>query len=258
MGFVLENREAPWDQIAKEYKAEIISPLTHAKSNPLWSDLDQLIPKSATLADIGCGTGTLIKKMLQRYDPFKIYGIDFSIGMINECQKIKSERLELIHSSMSELLRFELKVDLATSINSMIMPEETLIKKSLQAIGGSLKKDGHFLAILPSLDSIREEYDYTYQQEFKRYQNEKIAQKSTDKKMDAFRIDFSRGLYFTGDMVQKYYTKNEIERLFLEAGFKIETIDQVIYKSGHSFNYGDQNLKGHPPMWDYYIKAIKK
>ncbi len=253
----------PWDQVALNYNDEVISPLYHSTYNQLYAKLEMIRNKgSKTVADFGCGTGPLLPALSETFK--QVYAMDFSANMLKlafeKMQNYPDKQLKKIcfeQGSLTQLNKFEGMMDVVLTINSVIMTDFDDLKKAFTGINKALKKKGQYIAILPALEAIQEEYHHTYQKEMRKYESVEMATASTRKKLEAKRVNFELGTYNTGDMIQKYYTRYELESYLARAGFKNIQFDRVVYGREHSYNYHDSNLKAHPFMWDHFVICEK-
>ncbi len=251
------NDSVAWDEIASEYYEHIISPISHYTYNPLFEDLKKIRSKSKKeVGDFGCGTGSLLELLSQKFK--KVHAMDFSKQMI-EASKNNCQHLDNIKYYTQSLIRpFPKKLDCIVTINSIISPNLNDLEKIFKNINNALKKDGDFIAILPSIESIKEEFQRTYKKELKKYKSHDMAQARAKKKLQIHRLDPLLGTYDTDDMKQKYFSKYEIEKYLHNHSFKLKKIDKVIYDKKFSYNYLDKDINNHTPMWDWYIYATKK
>ena len=262
---MLKMRESknPWDQVALNYDEEVISPLYHATYNPLQEHLAEIKNKNSKIVgDFGCGTGPMLPLLSEQFK--QVYALDYSPQMLKiafeKMQNYPEKQLKKVcfeQGSLTQLTKFEGMLDVALTINSVIMTDFNDLKKSFTGIYNSLKKKSYYIAILPALEAIQEEFHHTYQKELKKYVSPDLALASTRKKLEAKRINFELGTYNTGDMIQKYFTRFELEGYLARTGFKNIRFDRVVYGREYSYNYVDNNLKTHPFMWDHFVICEK-
>lgn len=253
----------PWDQVAHRYQDDVISPIHNSVYSPLEDYLKNIKnPHQKTAGDLGCGTGPLIPILSNKFK--NVIALDFSKEMIKlsfeRMQNHPAEQLKKVifeQSCLTKLSFIKEKLDVALTINSLIMTEPSAIKKSFQGIFESLKNNGVYIGVFPALEAVSEEYHHTYQKEYKKFKSHELAKSSTRKKLRASKINFELGHYNTGDMLQKYFTRYELENYLSESNFKNISFDRVIYEKRFSYNYHDQNLKNHPHMWDHFVICEK-
>lgn len=257
------KKENPWDQVAINYKEEVISPIYHSIYSPLEKELKQIKNKTnKTVADFGCGTGPLLPLLSKEFKT--VHAVDYSKQMLKVAyEKMQNyperqmQKISFHQGCLTNLKDYKGMLDVAMTINSVIMTDFDGLKRCFKGLYDSLKKGGSYIAILPALEAVQEEFQYTYQQELKKYKSHDLAYTSTRKKLDARRINFELGTYNTGDMFQKYFTSYELKTYLRNAGFKNIRFDQVIYDEEHSYNYHDEDLSHHPAMWDHFLICEK-
>jgi SAM-dependent methyltransferase len=255
-----ESRKA-WDRLAGCYEDEVISPIHNAKGSPVITIINAIQGKAEkTVADLGCGTGPLLPFLLKNFK--SVMAMDFSGKMIETAnQRIQTEcpqwaqKITLLQRS---LVDFNMKndFDVVLSVNSLLMADPDEIGVSFANIRRSLKDDGLFIGVFPSFESILEEYRHTYWREHRARGSHGMARAAANRKLEAKRIDFELGTYDTGDMIQKYYLRHELEFFMESAKLMPFSFQKVCYRKEHSFNYHD-DLAGHPRMWDWVVLAKK-
>ncbi len=264
-----------WNKIAREYHKYIISPFQKGVSNPLLSKLKKIKnSQNKIIADIGCGRGDTLKFLSSNFK--EVYAIDFSKEMIaiakeknSFCEQnisskqnifskqdisSKQSNIQYYVKDMKNLSNFKNRFDVIISVNSIIMPSIKDIKKSLREIHHSLKRNGEFYGIFPSMDSILYESFLIFEEQFKKIKNEKKALKKTRRILERNKYDFIKGTYNDQGEEQKFYYDFEIKLRLQEAGFKEITISKVLYPWGECT--GDFiDFPGKPKMWDWFVSA---
>lgn len=253
----------PWDQVALNYQDEVISPIYHSLYNPLETALNSIKNKNTkTVGDFGCGTGPLVPLLAESFK--RVYALDLSAQMLKlafeKMQNYPVKALSKVtfhQESLTELEDYKSLFDTIVTVNSVIMPKPQELSKTFNGLHSSLKDKGTFLGVFPALEAIQEEFQHTYSKELKKYKSNDMALAATRKKLEARRINFELGTYNTGDMIQKYFNRVELESYLTKAGFKNIRFDRVVYDRKYSYNYHDTNLKTHPFMWDHFVSCEK-
>lgn len=92
--------------------------------------IEMLLTKGCTLADIGCGTGSLIMKLCERYPKSEYYGLDPSAQAVAIARKALKGRPSVIDRGRAEDMRFCEKFDviyLGESLYAASEKEEVLV-----------------------------------------------------------------------------------------------------------------------------------
>ncbi len=241
-----------WDAYARKYHKDIVSPFQKGVDNPIFKTIDLIKNKNKLVAaDIGCGPGDLLSFLCSK---FKIvHALDFSKEMLNIARKRnKKNNIVFEKADMRKLSSLNLKLDVAISVNSIMFVSFEDIDKSLDEIYNSLKNNGIFIGIFPSMEAIIHHAILVYERELKKDKRNALsrAKKITEIK----KYCFVRGIYDDGEKQKFFYEFELLERL-KETGFKDIKISKVIYPWGKQGDY--ENFPGKPEMWDWFVSARK-
>lgn len=153
----------------------------------VYQSLEEIMQESGALLDVGCGTGSLIRQLENRYKRWKFFGIDLSEKMLGICERYKSDR-QCFFKASSEKIPFDEKtfkvVTCTDSFHHYVNPQ-----KAMEEMYRVLEKDGHL---------VMSEIWLPF-----------IARKVTNLFLKVFN---------TGDV--KIYGKSELTKLMREAGFR--------------------------------------
>lgn len=102
-----------------------------------------------TLLDVGCGTGTLLSMILDKYDDIEISGIDISEEMLKEAKKILGTKAELV-TGHSDYLPWEDKSFDAIICNASFhhFPEPINVLREMKRV---LNNEGRLIILDPWL-----------------------------------------------------------------------------------------------------------
>ncbi len=107
------------------------------------------IPDNGIIADIGCGGGYNIRRLLEKSSNTKVYGFDISEESVRKAKKINKaylgSRCEIILGSASSLPLKDNEADLVTAFETVFFWKE--IEKSFDEIKRILKPQGKFVII---------------------------------------------------------------------------------------------------------------
>ncbi|MDD5332086.1 MAG: methyltransferase domain-containing protein [Candidatus Nanoarchaeia archaeon] len=246
-----------WDKYAENYHDEISSPLREGVKNPLLRELDKIEnAKDKIIADIGCGRGEILDILATKFK--KVIAMDFSPAMIEVAKKhVSKENVEFYVRDMRELSEFKESFDVIVTVNSVLMPDIRDIKKALNSINDCLKKDGLFYGIFPAMDSILYQGFLIFEEQLKKYDDEKRALKRAKRIIEKRNYDFIKGIYTEGENSQKFYYDFELKLRLKDAGFKYILLSRVLY-SWPLNDLGESIcFPGKPPVWDWFVSAKK-
>ncbi len=235
-----------WDKIAKNYFKEIESPFEDDVISPLKKDLKDISTHSAI--DLGCGIGNLLPIIKDKFK--EITCIDFSKEMINECQKRFPETNNTTFSvgDISNLKSYYNSYDYAFAINSIVQPSIELIDNILKEIYKTLKKNGTFIAVFPSLDSDVLRAAITF--------DKTKSIKETHQLIGSKDYDFLLGFYKNNGK-QKHFFKEELLYRLKKANFKNIKFSKGLYPWGNCTDESLRTCKEENKLFDWYVNANK-
>ncbi len=146
-----------WNRQEARYDEIFLDPYGPNVVNPLWEALAEIpAARRKTAADLGCGTGTLLPYLAEQFE--SVFALDFAPDMLKRARgRLQSgalARVTFLERAMHQLDDLAGKLDLAVAVNSIVMPDVRLIDRTLGAIRRSLKHDGFFMGVVPSIDAI--------------------------------------------------------------------------------------------------------
>ena len=239
-------KPSDWDKISKDYNTEIMNPLDHRVKNPLWKELKNIKNKDKkSILEIGCGLGRLSPYLK---DFKKVLHTDYSKGMIKKAQELNPNSNFKVQD-MLNLKEHKNKFNIVISINSIIMAKIKEVDQALEQARNSLKRDGTFLAIFPSLDSDIYRAALTFERELKK-SNETYAAKKTHNVMDSQSYDLLLG-YFDNDGTQIHFFQSALNYRLKKAGFKNIEFKKVKYP----WDMAEDTFPDEEPLWDWFVKA---
>ncbi|GBE19522.1 demethylmenaquinone methyltransferase [archaeon BMS3Abin17] len=245
-----------WEKVSDDYYTEILSPIKNSQENPLMKDLDVLGGKNKKIIDLGCGLGEIEKDLSKQFG--EVVGIDFSKKMVESAKKRNKSlnNVEFYVKDMTNLQSFDNKFDVAIAINSILSGNLNEINKIFKEIHKILRKDGKFIAILPSMEVFIYQSLIIADKESKKNKNqEKIRRKIRELIMKQ-EHDFLLGITnFEGK--QKHYYQFEILWRLKKAGFKSIRIKRVFYSWEEFEEAGQGYFPGEDPPWDWYVICEK-
>jgi SAM-dependent methyltransferase len=251
------NQDRHWNRHVARYSEWFLDPYAPGVVNPLWQALAEVsAPRAKTVADLGCGTGTLLPHLAERFG--QVIALDFAPGMLesarNRLVPDLSARVTFLQRSMHELDDLSERLDVAIAVNSLVMPDVRVIDWTLKSVRASLAPEGVFLGIVPSIDAIAYHLsllcDRLLEQGYEPRDAERLAALYVEKR----HYDFAFGRFQFQGLRQKFWQPFEVEYRLKKAGFGTTSIAKVLYPWDDSLAEGE-HFVGHPPSWDWFFQA---
>jgi SAM-dependent methyltransferase len=243
-----------WSKAAASYEQEFVDPFRSDVRSPLKLALKQLAAKGAkVVADLGCGIGPLLPFLAANFE--SVIAVDFAPAMLERARRRCPEATNItyLERSLMNLTSMAGLVDVAVSVNSLVMPSVADQETALRQIRAALKPDGRFLGILPAIDGVHYQTMLLLDRALDRGQPLLAARKNAAHLNDHALYDFAFGQFRFQGLDQHFWQPFEIGYRFARAGLQLLRKKKV-HLSWAQFG-GQESLKQYPPPWDWFFLA---
>jgi SAM-dependent methyltransferase len=252
----LQGQDRQWSRHAVRYDELFLDAFHPDVENPLLARLEQ-VPDAdrKTVIDLGCGTGPLLPYLVGRFG--RVIALDFAPAMIAHARQRlgpDAERVSFVTRAMHELDDLAGAIDVAISVNSLVMPDVRVIDRTLAAIRAGLRDDGLFLGVVPSMDAIHYHTMLLMDTALDRGQPPEEAERSAAFAAEHHHYDFAFGRFSFQGLRQKFWQPFEIHHRMARAGFTAVELDRVLYPWDESLA-GWTDLAEYPRSWDWSFLA---
>ncbi|MBK5269411.1 MAG: class I SAM-dependent methyltransferase [Bacteroidia bacterium] len=242
-----------WEKIAPAYNDEIFDVLHNDKKAIIRSAINKLSSKSKTVIDIGCAIGKWLPVLSPAFK--KVYAVDISAKNLEIAKKNYPQYKNVMYQR-ADMSNSKTKLpvcDFAICINAILtssLNDRILFFKSLS---GCLKKRGHVVLVVPSLESYLFTSIVSNQWKIDRAV---LGKKTTAQQALQKWNNIKQGNADIDDVPTKHYLKEELSLLLNREGFVIEDFQKIEYNWKTEFLRPPKWL--HEPMpWDWMVIAKK-
>lgn len=248
------NEELHWNNIAHSYEDEIFDVFKSDKDKKLPTYFKKYSNKNHVAIDLGCGIGKAFPYLSPAFK--KVLAVDISdkcldIAANDQFKNIEFRKVDLTAQDLTLP-----QADFGFCCNVLLLPD---LQKNIAIINNAhkcLKKKSAAVFVMPSLDSI---LFYAWRLiEWNKKEGVKPAE-IHDSEFSYFsgsKRDIFQGLIKIDGVTTKHYSHSEIEVIFKEAGFKVQTIDKIEYEWTTEFAAPPNWLKD-PYPWDWLVECVK-
>jgi len=242
-----------WEKMAPDYDEEIFDVLQQDKKGLIKKEISKIANLQASVIDIGCAVG----KWLPVLSPLfrKVLAADISAKNVSIAKKnhpqltnIEYKRVDMSAPSYS-LNGF----DAALCVNAIL--SDSLIKRQrfFQNIHKTLKKDGHLVLVVPSLESWLLTRIIQHQ-----WRIDKKLFSTTVKPAQAVKryAGIQQGNVEIDNVATKHYLGDELDLLLHHQGFEVITRKKINYDWNTEFIEPPTWLQ-QPQPWDWLTVARK-
>jgi SAM-dependent methyltransferase len=245
-----------WSRHAARYDELFLDAFHPDVENPLLAALEAVPdPGRKTVADLGCGTGPLLPRLVRRFG--RVIALDFAPGMIARARERlgpDAANVTFEARAMDDLGAYAGRLDVAVAVNSVVMPDVRQIDRTLRAIRAALRDDGVFLGVVPAMDAIHYHTMLLMDQALDRGMSPEEAERAAAFHAEHHYYEFAFGRFQFLGLRQKFWQPFEIRHRLAKAGFSSVELGQVLYPWDESLA-GGADFADHPRSWDWSFAA---
>lgn len=248
------NPESHWNRIAHSYEDEIFDVFKSDKDKKLPRYFEKYANKEHTAIDLGCGIGKAFPYLSPAFK--KILAVDISDKCLSIAANDQYSNIEFRKVDLTDPQLKLPQADFGFCCNVLLLPDPEKNIAMIRNAYRCLKKNSGALFVVPSLDSI---LFYAWRLiEWNKKEGVKPAD-IPDSEFSYFsgsKRDIFQGLIRIDGVTTKHYSHPEIEVIFRDAGFEIQTIDRIEYDWDTEFADPPKWLK-EPYPWDWLVEVAR-
>jgi SAM-dependent methyltransferase len=242
-----------WSEAAEGYEDAFIDPYLPDVRNPLRQAVAALADKTKTAADLGCGIGPLLPFLAEKFD--RVFAVDFAEGMLSRaregCRGLVN--IDFLLGELTDLSYLADRIDVAVAVNSIVMPDTAVVDAALRAIHGTLRRDGHFLGIVPAMDAVHYFTMLLLDRARQTGMPERKARQNAAYHAEHEYYNFAFGDFQYKGLKQHFWQPFEVRYRLRRAGFRRIRMAKV-HLSWQQFGLAGDLTKESPP-WDWFFHA---
>jgi SAM-dependent methyltransferase len=247
----MADQEECWSRVAKVYEKEFIDPYRPEVVRPVHRILRAFARRGCkSVADLGCGIGPLLPFLSEHFEA--VWGVDFASAML-ERARVTAPGCLLLHRSLLDLTPLYGQLDVAVTINSMVMPSVSDQERALSEIHRCLKPNGYVVAVLPAMDGVHYLTMLLVDRARDAGMPLEAARKNAAKLNDLDAYDFAFGQFRFEGIEQHFWQPFEIRHRFKRAGLRVVLL-RKLRLAWRQFA-GWRELQKHPAPWDWLVIA---
>jgi 2-polyprenyl-3-methyl-5-hydroxy-6-metoxy-1,4-benzoquinol methylase len=242
-----------WENIAPEYDDEIFDVRAQDKKGLITKEINKIAGTDKSIVDIGCAVGKWLPVLSPAFK--KVHAIDISAKNLSIAKKNYPDLNNVTYqrSDMSSSTPPFSGYDAALCVNAIL--SESLMKRQrfFYNINKSLKKDGHLVLVVPSLESwlLTRIIQHHWKIDKKLFQ-QKLPVVEAAKRYS----DLQQGNVEIDDVATKHYLGDELDLLLSRSGFELVTRKKINYDWNTEFVEAPSWLQN-PQPWDWMAVARK-
>lgn len=248
--------EKYWDTVALDYDGEIFSSVANDRNDVIVSAITRFSRKNAVACDFGCGVGKFLPVLASSFR--HIHAIDISDRLLararSNCTGI--ENITYYKNDLSKTAKSPKDIDFALCVNVAIMASSNIRADIFKTISKCLRKNGHLVLVVPSLESALLADYRLLQWNRKAGLSEAEALWEFEDLDEDDNLSIRQGLVDINGTATKHYLKEELAAMFRDISLEIVTIEKVQYAWDTEFDQPPKWMEA-PYPWDW-LAILKK
>ncbi len=248
------NEEAHWDRIGGGYDDEIFDVFLSDKNKVLPRYFKKYSDTKHRAIDFGCGSGKALPLLSPAFA--EVLAVDISKELL---RLAKGRPFKNIRFQQADLTRKKLGIDPADFLfccNVIMLPKVEQNVAMFRNVNKALRKNGHALIVVPSLESAL----FSSWRLLQWYRKEGVKPKNVpDDELAYFSASKRRiidGIIHIDDVPTKHYSEPELRVLLDEAKLTVTAIERIEYEWNTEFPTPPKWMKA-PYPWDWLVECRK-
>lgn len=248
------NERSHWNRIGSGYDDEIFDVFRSDRNRILPTYFLRHADPRGRAIDFGCGTGKAFPFLSAAFG--RVTGYDISEELLKVAASRMHKNVRLHQADLTrKTLRFD-PADFLFCCNVIMLPEAEMNRAMLRNVHKALKRGGHAVLIVPSLESMF--YTAFRLIDWHRRDGTKSsAIPASD--LDYFaapRWQLAQGIIHIDKVPTKHYTEPELQVLIKEAGLRVTYVERVEYEWDSELSDPPRWMKD-PYPWDWLVECRK-
>lgn len=240
-----------WEKMAPSYNDEIFDVLQNDKKAIIRSAIQKLASKNKTVIDIGCAIGKWLPVLAPAFK--KVVALDISARNLEIARRLypQYKNVRYLRADMSGSGKKIPRCDAGICINAILTPSARDRAVFFASLSGCIKKGGHIIITIPSLESWL--LTSIVQQQWKIDRSLFPAEKNAKEGLRKWN-NIRQGNADIDHVPHKHYLKEELQLLLAHEGFRAESFQKIEYGWDTEFINPPKWLK-EPGPWDWMVVA---
>ena len=244
---------AHWDSLAQNFNAEVLQIVDRDLSGVFFEELDQVANGRGTAADLGCGAGSLLPHLGERFE--HVYAVDFAPRLLELAERnVEYDNVEYVRCNLASSREMPFEADVTFCVNALIHPRHFIRQKILNSVFRATAPGGSAMVVTPSLESVYNTYQALIRcaerQEESRHQTVRQLNRSFSREV----LSPVEGIVDIGGAQTKCFMLEELLLFMEEAGFELERARRVRFPWSEEIADAPRWLRD-PYPWDWLIVA---
>lgn len=248
--------KAYWDRVADCFDKEVMKILDRDRSGVLTSAISVASSSRKTVADFGCGNGSLLGLLAERFHD--VHAIDHSDKLLGQArqQNTDHKNIQYIQADLASHYVSKPKVDVLVCVNVVIQPDVEVRDRILENAAAAVKARGTVIFVVPAYESLIHTYQTIVETNVAQGvpRDEAVAEVEEVYKSEV--LSPIEGIVSLGGEPTKLHTLTEISTSLTDVGLDQIVSHRIEYDWDEMIDDAPEGL-GAPYPWDWLLVSRK-
>lgn len=248
--------KAYWDRIAGHFDEEVMKILDRDRSGALASAISIASSSRKTVADFGCGNGSLLDLLAQRFH--EVHAIDHSEKLLEQARQRNThhKNIRYIQADLASQYLSKPKVDVLVCVNVVIQPDIDIRDRLLENAAAAVKARGTVICVVPAYESLIHTYQTIVETNVAQGVPRAKAVAEVEEVYTSEFVSPIEGIVSLGGEPTKLHTLTEISTALADVGLDRIESHRIEYDWDEMIDDAPEGL-GAPYPWDWLLVARK-
>lgn len=248
--------KAYWDRVADRFDEEVMKILDRDRSGVLASAISVASSSRKTVADFGCGNGSLLGLLAERFHT--VDAIDHSVKLLDQARRQNADHknIQYIQADLADHYVSQPKVDVLVCVNVVIHPDINVRDRIIENAAAAIKARGTLICVVPAYESLIHTYQTIVETNVALGIPRPQAIAEVEEVYKAEIVSPVDGIVTLGGEPTKLHTLTEISTSLADVGLDRIVPHRVEYDWDEMIDDAPEGMRA-PYPWDWLLVARK-
>jgi 2-polyprenyl-3-methyl-5-hydroxy-6-metoxy-1,4-benzoquinol methylase len=248
--------KAYWDRDADRFDEEVMKILDRDRSGVLASAISVASSSRKTVADFGCGNGSLLGLLAERFHT--VDAIDHSVKLLDQARRQNADHknIQYIQADLADHYVSQPKVDVLVCVNVVIHPDINVRDRIIENAAAAIKARGTLICVVPAYESLIHTYQTIVETNVALGIPRPQAIAEVEEVYKAEIVSPVDGIVTLGGEPTKLHTLTEISTSLADVGLDRIVPHRVEYDWDEMIDDAPEGMRA-PYPWDWLLVARK-
>jgi 2-polyprenyl-3-methyl-5-hydroxy-6-metoxy-1,4-benzoquinol methylase len=243
-----------WNKLAHDFPDLVLEIAENDPHGVLTEEIDNAARKASTVADLGCGAGSVLPLLTPRFK--SVLAVDYAQSLLDTArQRVPAPNITFQKHNLTRPNTLTQTTDLTLCINTLIHPSHPKRAAIAQNVFAATKPGGTTIIVVPAYESALNTYQALVHAWSAQNTSSRTRAVTTANKLFTKEVRSpADGIVEIGNTPTKCYLEGELNRFLTQTGFTVTHIRRLPYPWSTELEDPPPDLTN-PTPWDWLAVA---